>query len=402
MKPISGGVCAPGGFLAAGSAAGIKRPGSTKKDCALLFSEHEATIAGTFTTNLMKAPPIAWTEGVCIRGSGRAVFINSGNANACTGSQGLQDAQETAEAIALALDISVTEVAVLSTGVIGVFLPMDRVRVGVHTCSAGLNHQGSADAALAIMTTDTVPKEAAFEVELSQGTVRLGAIAKGSGMIAPNMATMIAVITTDAYIVAENLQTMLRDCVAHSFNCICVDNDMSTSDAVLCLANGQAGLPEIVPGTADYDTFQEALRSLCIQMAQWLVRDGEGATKFVEILVEGALDNDAAKTLARSVAVSQLCKTAFHGEDPNWGRIACALGYAGVPFDTGCLQLALDNVEVVHDGLPVDYSEADAAAVMKQPEFTISISVGNGSGTCKFWTSDLSHAYVSINADYRS
>ena len=402
MKPISGGVCAPTGFLAAGSAAGIKRPGSTKKDCALLFSEHDAAIAGTFTTNLMKAPPIAWTEGVCIRGSGRAVFINSGNANACTGSKGLRDAQETAEAIALALDIPVTEVAVLSTGVIGVFLPMDRIQAGVHACIAGLTQQGSADAALAIMTTDTVPKETAFEVDLSQGSVRLGAIAKGSGMIAPNMATMISVITTDAYIEAANLQTMLRECVAHSFNCICVDNDMSTSDAVICLANGQAGLPEIVPGTADYETFQEALRSLCIQMAQWLVRDGEGATKFVEILVEGAPDDEAAKTLARSVAVSQLCKTAFHGEDPNWGRIACALGYAGVPFDTGYLQIALGDVEVVHDGLPVDYREEDAAAIMKQPEYTIRISVGNGSGACTFWTSDLSHAYVSINADYRS
>ncbi len=402
MKPIAGGVCAPEGFQAAGVSAGIKHPDSDKKDCALLCSDRDAAIAGTFTTNLLKAPPIAWTEGVCIRGRGRAIFANSGNANACTGGQGVRDAQETAEAVARGLDVPITEVAVLSTGVIGVFLPMERVLHGVRDSIAALGANGSPDAALAIMTTDTEPKEAALEIPLSQGTVRIGAIAKGSGMIAPNMATMFGLFTTDAALEPELLHALLLECVENSFNCICVDNDMSTSDAVLCMANGAAGLQPIETGTADYDLFKAGLLALCTQMAQWLVRDGEGATKFVEIQVRGAENRDDAKTLARSIAVSQLCKTAFHGEDPNWGRIACALGYAGVSFDINRLQIALDDVEVVHDGLPTEYSEAAAASVMQQPAFTIEVSVGDGPGACAFWTSDLSHDYVSINADYRS
>ncbi|MBI2435666.1 MAG: bifunctional glutamate N-acetyltransferase/amino-acid acetyltransferase ArgJ [Candidatus Hydrogenedentes bacterium] len=402
MRAISGGVCAPAGFRAAGVSAQIKRIDLIRKDCALIASDAPACIAGTFTTNLVKAAPVQWSEGVCIRGTARSVFINSGNANACTGSQGVQDAQATAERAALSLGIPVTEVCVLSTGVIGVPLPMDRIRNGVDAAVRALSEQGGGDAAEAIMTTDTVPKERAYEVQLSQGVVRLGAIAKGAGMIAPNMATLLCVITSDAAIAVEHLQPLLADAVNQSFNRICVDNDMSTNDAVLCLCNGRAPAAGLKPGTPDFDIFAAALRALCVEMAQLLVRDGEGATKFVEICVSGAPNDLDARTIARSVATSQLCKTAFFGQDANWGRIACAAGYAGVPFDPNLLSITVEGLEVVHDGLPTVFEEADAAALMKRPELHLDISVGDGPGTCTFWTCDLSHDYVSINADYRT
>jgi glutamate N-acetyltransferase / amino-acid N-acetyltransferase len=402
MKPVEGGVCAPAGYRASGITGQIKRLGSTRKDCALVVSDAPATVAGTFTTNLLKAPPIQWTEGVCIRGEARAVFVNAGNANACTGSQGLEDAQTTAEALALALNLPITEMCVLSTGVIGVPLPMDRILQGVSACVEALSPEGNADAARAIMTTDTVPKERAYEVPLSQGCVRLGAMAKGSGMIAPNMATLIVLITSDAQVAMEHLQPLLRECVEYSFNRISVDNDMSTNDAVLCLCNGKAAAPALAPGSPDFDTFAEALRALCVEMAQLLVRDGEGATKFVEIRVDGAADEHAAKTIARSIANSMLCKTAFFGQDANWGRIGCAAGYAGAAFDPNRLSICIEGLEVVHDGLPTVYQETDAAELMKRPELHIGVSVGDGPGSCVFWTSDLSHNYVSINADYRS
>ncbi len=402
MKALDGGICAPRGFQAAGVNAKIKNLTVTKKDCALVVSDHSAAIAGLFTTNVLKAPPVAWTEGVCIRGAGRAIFINSGNANACTGTRGLQDAQATAERLAAGLNAPITEVAVLSTGVIGVPLPMDRIAAGADAAIAALSPDAGHDAAVAIMTTDTVPKERAYEVTLSTGAVRLGAMAKGSGMISPNMATMISVITTDATLAAPQLHALLKAAVDVSFNCICVDNDMSTSDAVLCLANGASDTPQIVPGSEDESLFAEALRTLCIDMAHQLVRDGEGAKKFVEIQVSGTDSDDAAKTIARSIAQSQLCKTAFAGEDPNWGRIGCAAGYAGVPFNPNQLSISLDGLEVVHDGLPNVFEEAEAKAIMCQPAFVIRVRVGEGPGKATFWTCDLSHEYVSINADYRT
>lgn len=402
MNPVDGGVCAPGGFRASGVVGQIKRAGSTRKDCALVVSDVVASVAGAFTTNLLKAPPVHWTEGVCIRGTARAMFVNAGNANACTGSRGLEDAQATAEALALGLSVPITEVCVLSTGVIGVPLPMDRILNGVGQCIAALSPQGGADAARAIMTTDTVPKERAYEVELSTGKICLGAIAKGSGMISPNMATLIGLITCDAAIAPEYLKPLLLQCVERSFNRICVDNDMSTNDAVLCLCNGQSGTAPLVPGSPDYEVFAEALEALCVEIAQLLVRDGEGATKFVEIAVNGTATDEAAKTIARSIAHSQLCKSAFYGQDANWGRIGCAAGYAGVPFDPSRLSISIERLEVVHEGLPTVYEEADAAALMKQRDLHITVSVGDGPGRCVFWTSDLSHDYVSINADYRS
>ncbi|MCL4692195.1 MAG: bifunctional glutamate N-acetyltransferase/amino-acid acetyltransferase ArgJ [Candidatus Hydrogenedentes bacterium] len=401
MTRVDGGVTAPKGYSASGVIAGIK-PSGKKKDCALIVSETTASAAGMFTQNVMKAPPVMWDAAVCATGKARAIFINSGNANAATGEKGVADVCTTAELLAKALAASPQEICICSTGVIGVPLPMDRIAKGIEECAAELSPTGSPDAAVAIMTTDTVPKEVAFEIPLSRGSIRMGAIAKGSGMIAPNMATMICAITTDAAIAPDLLQSALRDAVQVSFNCICIDNDMSTSDTVLCLANGQADAVEIVPGSEDYTTFATALTDLCRHMARELVMDGEGATKFVEIAVEGTATDDQAKTVARSIAFSQLCKTAFFGQDPNWGRFVCAAGYSGVQFEPADLALWLDNVQLVAGGTPTGYREEDAAAVMKQREFRIRLRLGNGPGKAVFWTSDLSDGYVRINADYRS
>jgi len=399
--PIDGGVCAPRGFRASGFAAGIKRPGSEKLDCALIVSDRDAAAAGMFTTNKFKAAPIKWSEGVCIRGASRAIFCNSGNANAVTGSQGLEDAQRMAELVGAGTDIPITEVCILSTGVIGVLLPMDRIETGIQGCIELLHEEGGESAARAIMTTDTVPKQAAVEVELGGRAVRIGAIAKGSGMINPNLATMLAFITTDAKIDPDSLKAALREAVEPSFNCICVDNDMSTSDAVICLANGASGA-RVSPGSGEFGAFTEALKIVCTQLAQALVRDGEGATKFVEIRVTGAKNDADAKAIARAVAQSQLVKTAIAGEDANWGRIACAAGYSGADFLPERFSISLSGLEVVHEGLPTEYAEADAAERMKQHDIAIDIGVGEGKGTCTFWTSDLTHDYVSINADYRT
>jgi glutamate N-acetyltransferase/amino-acid N-acetyltransferase len=293
-------------------------------------------------------------------------------------------------------------VCIGSTGVIGVPLPMDRIRRGIDGCLETLTPLGSPDAARAIMTTDTVPKEIAVEVPLEGGVVRIGGIAKGSGMISPNMATMIAVLTTDAAMAPEHLDALLRDCVNVSFNCICVDNDMSTSDNVVCFANGASGVPALAPGSGDHAIFGAALREMCVRLAHLLVRDGEGATKFLEIRVTGARDEAGARTIARSIAHSMLCKTAFFGQDANWGRIACAAGYAGVPFHPEDLCIAIEGLTVVEGGLPASYAEEDAAARMKLRDIRVEVHVGTGPGRCVFWTSDLSYDYVRINADYRS
>ncbi len=402
MNTIAGGVCAPRGFRAAGVSARIKNLQTTKKDCALIVSDVPAAVAGVFTTNRVKAAPVLWTQGVCVRETSRAIFANSGNANACTGAQGLADAQATAEMVAEALDAPITEVCVCSTGVIGVPLPMDRIANGVSDCLTALSDTGGADAAQAILTTDTVPKEIAVEVPLDRGTVRIGAIAKGSGMIAPNMATMLCFITTDAAVRAADLRALLSDCAKHSFNCVCVDNDCSTNDTLLCLANGQSGAPLLEPGTADFNAFADVFLKICTAMAQALVRDGEGATKFIEILVEGAPSDGEAQLAAKAVAQSQLCKTAFFGQDPNWGRIACAVGYSGADFLQERLGISIEGLEVVHDGTPTPFEEAHAAELMRRRDLHVRVSLGAGPGRATYWTSDLSHDYVSINADYRS
>ncbi len=402
MTSSSVGVTAAKGFKAAAVSAGIK-PNSTKKDCALVISDTQASVAGVFTTNRVQAAPVRWCKEVCQRGKARAVFINSGNANACTGEQGYVDARTTAERAAGLLSVSPQEVLVCSTGVIGVPLPMDKVLLGVERCVASLSVDGGAEAARAIMTTDTVPKESGREVHLSEGgTIRIGGMVKGAGMISPNMATMICVITTDATVSSMTLQDSLRKAVQLSFNRICVDNDMSTNDTVLLLANGASAAPELQPGSPGLKAFEEALTAVCTELAHAIVRDGEGATKFVEVVVTGARTDAEAMLAARSVAQSQLCKTAFYGQDPNWGRIAAAVGYSGAECDPTKLSVCLDDLPVMVDGMRADYEESDAAAIMKKDSFRIQVSLGAGTGQAVFWTSDLSAEYVRINADYRS
>jgi glutamate N-acetyltransferase/amino-acid N-acetyltransferase len=401
MKAVDGGVCAPKGFTAAGVNAAIK-PGSTKKDCALILSDRPAEVAGMFTTNVLKSPPVIWNQSVCLKEAARGVFINSGNANAATGKRGMDDARATAEKLGKRLDIPADQICICSTGVIGVPLPMDRIAKGIEACVSALSPDGSLAAAEAIMTTDRTPKQLAVEIDLGGKPVRLGAIAKGAGMIAPNMATMIAVITTDAAFAPEVLHALLFDAVERSFNRIGIDNDMSTSDTVLIFANGASGVPAVSPRSEDRTVFAAALTQLCQDMARWLIRDGEGVTKTVEILVRGAGTEDEAKTVARSIGNSMLCKTAFYGGDANWGRIACAAGYSGVDFDPGELDIWIGSVQVCKSGLAAEYDEAEALDAMKGAEFTITVVIGDGPGDAAFWTSDLTHDYVSINAHYRT
>ena len=402
MKKIENGICAPLGFRAGAAAAGVKKPGTTRLDCALIVSDTPASVAGVFTTNRVFAAPVRYCRQVCARGSARAVFANSGNANACTGEQGYRDVLATAALAAELVGIAPDEVCVASTGVIGVPMPMDRLSKGVQACAGALSATGSADAARAIMTTDTVPKEVAVEVPAAGGAVRIGGIAKGSGMIAPNMATMLCFLTTDARISPDNLRGLLRDAAEQSFNCMCVDNDMSTNDTLLCLANGASGTAELLPGTEDFERFGTALAGLCTEIAKALVRDGEGATKFVEIEVTGAADVAGARQVARSVAQSQLCKTAFYGQDANWGRIACAAGYSGADFDPALLDVHIQGIRVLERGQPTRYSEEEIQRLMREPELSVRLDLQSGSGRAVFWTSDLSLDYVKINADYRT
>ncbi len=401
IVPIDGGVCASLGFESSAASAGIKNPENKRLDCALVFSKDKATIAGTFTTNRVKAAPVLWCQRLCSQGEAHAVFINSGNANACTGERGLNDVEQTAEEIATLLKIDKTHVLVMSTGVIGVPLPMDRIKKGVHECVKSLSSENHLNSAKAIMTTDTVPKEYAVAVQLSRGIVRVGGMAKGAGMICPNMATMLSVITTDAGIAKEKLRELLLRAVQKSFNCIAVDNDMSTNDSVILLANGASGIA-IQSGTQDEELFYQGLLQVCVWLARNIVADGEGATKFVEIKITGADTVDNARKIAKSIAVSQLCKTAFFGGDPNWGRILCAIGYSGVPVEPEKVKLWIGNILVFEKGLPANYDEKEVAEIMKNKEFVIHADIGMGSEEICYWTSDLSYDYVKINADYRT
>ncbi|HIA46554.1 MAG TPA: bifunctional glutamate N-acetyltransferase/amino-acid acetyltransferase ArgJ [Candidatus Hydrogenedentes bacterium] len=401
MTSIEGGVTAPTGFRASGAHAGIKKD-PEKLDCALIMSSAECSVAGVFTQNLMKSPPVFWNIDVCARGSAQAIFINSGNANAATGQRGHDDVKAMAGFVANGAPFSFEEVCICSTGVIGVPLPMRNIENGIDDCIDSLSDHGSPYAAQAIMTTDTVQKERAIEIEIAGKPVRLGAIAKGSGMISPKMATMICILTTDAAIPSNLLDELLKASVEVSFNQIGIDNDMSTSDTVLVFANRKSPAPEIQKDSPESETFATALTALCQDMAKDLVKDGEGATKFIEITVKGTKNNQDAKIVSRAIGNSQLCKTAFFGQDPNWGRFACAAGYAGVDFEPADLTIAVNDVVLCEKGEVAQYREEDAAAVMHLPEFVLHVSIGRGDGSAVYWTSDLSHDYVSINADYRS
>lgn len=400
MKRISGGVTAAKGFKAYGVHCGLKK---AKLDLAVVISEVPAAAAGVFTTNLVQAAPIKITkEHLALGGTARAVVINSANANACTGSQGILDAKAMAGAVAEHLNCSPEEVLVSSTGVIGVPLPMDRIMAGITKLMPNLSREGSSRAAEAIMTTDTFPKEYAVEFELGGKTVRIGGMAKGSGMIHPNMATMLAFITTDIRIERSLLQQALKEAADRSFNMISVDGDTSTNDMVVILANGQAEAREIKDEGPDYELFCRALNEVTEELAKLIVKDGEGASKFVEIHVKGAPNQSAARTVARSIASSNLVKAAVFGEDANWGRILCAAGYSGAVFDPDKISVFLGQLKVVENGTGTAFDEAKAAGILSSDEIVITVDLGAGDEEAKAWTCDLTYDYVKINASYRS
>lgn len=397
---VPGGVTSPKGFRAAGVTAGIKR--GEQPDLALLVSDVEASLAGVATTNRVKAAPLLFNQSRIKRGRARAVIINSGCANACTGAPGLDDAQAMAAETARVLGIDDRDVLVASTGVIGARLPMDRVRSGIARAAGQLAAAGGAAAAAAILTTDTLPKEIAVREASGRIAVTVGGMAKGSGMIHPQMGTMLAFITTDALIAPRPLQALLKRVVASTFNTIDVDGETSPNDLVLCLANGMAKNAPLTSGPA-LARFEALVHQVCERLALMIVRDGEGATKFVTLRVVGAANATAARRVLLSVARSPLVKTAWHGEDANWGRTISAVGAAGVPIRPDRVGLAIGPVAVVKHGVGLGASaEAEAAIVLKQREFTVTVDLGQGRAEAVLRTCDLSADYVRINASYRS
>lgn len=390
------------GFRVAGVHAGLKPAG--KLDMALVVSDTPCTAAGVFTTNQVKAAPVLYDQEALARPAAdvRAVVVNTGSANACTGDDGLANTRATVSQVAGVVGCAPGEVLALSTGVIGMHLPMDKIGWGVTALGPALGADAAAwgAAANAIMTTDTRPKLASLR---SDAGYTLTGMAKGAGMIAPNMATMLGVIVTDADVSPGVLDSALKAAVAESFNRIVVDGDMSTNDTVLLLANGASGVR-----VTDEAAFVESLTAVCVELAQAIVRDGEGATKFVSVHVSGAADEATAVTVARSIATSALVKTAFYGADPNWGRILCAAGYAGVVLDPDALALWLLDaggapaIQLVEAGRPTDYDEPAAIGLMQGPEWGVQLDLGQGEASTWVWTCDFSHDYVTINGHYRT
>lgn len=402
MAEVVGGVTAPQGFMASGVAADIKGNGSGKKDLAVLFSRVPCAVAGVFTTNKVKAAPVILSQSRVQRGCIQAVVANSGNANACTGDQGWRDANQMAELTAKSLGLGPEDVAVASTGVIGVTLPMERVRAGIAAAAAAVAEGGGQDAADAIMTTDTHRKEYALQVQIGGVLVTLGAMAKGSGMIHPNMATMLGFVTTDADIEQAALQAALQAAVEKSFNMITVDGDTSTNDMVLVLANGLAKNPRIVQGTPDYAAFAEALEQVLIHLAKEIAGDGEGATKLLEMRVRGAASLSDARKAARAVCGSSLVKAAMFGEDANWGRVLAALGYSGAEFDPTKVDLWLEDLPLMAAGAPVPLDEEAAAAILRGKNITFTADLHAGTAEATAWGCDLTYDYVKINGSYRT
>jgi glutamate N-acetyltransferase/amino-acid N-acetyltransferase len=397
---IHGAVTAPAGFRAAGIACGIKRNGNS--DLALIVSECPAASAGVFTLNKAQAAPVAVSKErlAASGGHGRVIVINSGCANACTGPEGRRTAEIMADAAAAAAFVDPSQVLVASTGVIGVALDRDAVTAGIASAAASLSSGGGPDAARAIMTTDPFPKEAAVEVTLANGSFRVGGIAKGSGMIEPLMATMLAVLTTDAAVDPALLQRALTAVVDDTFNAITVDGECSTNDCVFALANGASG---VAITDKDFDLFVNALRRVAEPLAMDIVRGGEGATKLITIEVTGAQSDAEAKMAARAIANSPLVKTAVHGADPNWGRLVAVAGRAGVAFDLDRTRIQIGDVELFAGGRPYDERAPEASEHLKQREVMLRVDLGtDGAGRARMWTCDLSADYVKINAEYRT
>ena len=407
MKIIDGGVTAAKGFLAAGLAAGIKK--GNKKDMAMIYSSVPCVAAGTFTTNLVKAAPVKWDQEIVYhQPSAQAVVVNSGVANACAGSEGMECCRMTAEETARVLGVDPMQVLVASTGVIGQQLPMEQIRSGIGKLAPLLSEtrEASASAAQAIMTTDTVSKETAVTVELGGRTVTIGGMCKGSGMIHPNMCTMLSFVTTDAAISGEMLQKALSDVVKDTYNMVSVDGDTSTNDTVLLLANGMAQNPLIKEEDGDYQKFKEALLYVNTCLAKKIAGDGEGATALFEVKVVGAESKEQAVILAKSVITSNLTKAAIFGHDANWGRILCAMGYSGARFDPERVDLyfesAAGKLQIIENGVAVDYSEEEATRILSEKEVTAVADLKEGEAQATAWGCDLTYDYVKINADYRS
>lgn len=407
MQIIEGGVTAAKGFEAASAAAGIKYKDRT--DMALIYSKKPCKVAGTFTTNRVKAAPVQWDRMIVEQKvKSQAVIVNSGIANACTGEEGLKYCSCTAEEAAAALGVDAQGVLVGSTGVIGMQLPMDRVKDGIRqlALNKGSSLQNGSEAAKAIMTTDTEKKEAAVTFEVGDRTVTVGGMAKGSGMIHPNMCTMLAFITTDAKISRKALQAALSEDVKDTYNMISVDGDTSTNDTALLLANGLAENEKIRYGTKEYEQFKEALHYINETLAKKMAGDGEGATALFEAKVVGASDKEQAKILAKSIVCSNLVKTAIAGHDANWGRILCAMGYSGADFTPEQVDLYFESsagkLQIIENGTAVDYSEDKATEILSQPEVTALVDIKEGDAQAAAWGCDLTHEYININADYRS
>ncbi len=401
FTPIEGSITFPQGFTAAGVKAGVKKSG--KEDVAVIYSTVPAQAAAVFTTNLMAAAPVKVSQAVLESGTAQAIVVNSGCANACTGEQGLLDAREMAAVTAELLKIAVSDVFVASTGVIGVTMPMPQIKQGIAQAVKALSVAGGDLAVKAIMTTDTFTKSLAYEFTLGGKTVKIAGIAKGAGMIQPNLATMLSFLTTDAAVAAPVLQQALAAAVKVSYNMVTVDGDTSTNDMVAILANGLAG-NECIDSVhhADFAVFQAALTSLCTYLAKQVARDGEGATKFLELTVEHAPSFAAGKQVAMAIAKSPLVKTAFFGQDPNWGRILCAVGYAGIPLDPAKISLSIGEVEIVKQGLGIAYDEAKLRTVMADTDIKIAVDLAAGSETVTVWSCDFSYEYVKINGEYHT
>ena len=401
-----GGITSPKGFTAGAVYVGVKSRKSQKPDVAVLYSETEASCAAVFTTNKFCAAPVILDREILKNGKARAIVINSGNANAATGTQGIEDARTVEREAEKLLGVGENEVFVCSTGVIGQKLPVEKVLDGVRQIiPAKLDKANGSDAAYAIMTTDTVRKESAYELELSSGTIRIGAMAKGSGMIHPNMATMLLFITTDAKVEPAVLQAALSSVVPATFNQISVDGDTSTNDTVLLLASGLSGA-EIAEGTPDYDTFVAALTKVAEHLSRELAGDGEGATKLLECTVTGAPDLLTARAVSKSVIHSTLFKAAMFGADANWGRVLCAIGYSGAPVNVHKVDVAFRSaagtVRVCVDGAGIPFSEEEAKKVLLEKEIEILVDLKSGDEGATAWGCDLTYDYVKINGDYRT
>ena len=407
MQYIDGGVTAAKGFFASSAAAGIKYQGRT--DMAMVYSDTPCKAAGTFTTNIVKAAPVKWDMQVVKESAfAQAVICNSGIANACTGVRGYECCRESARAVSGLLNIPADAVLIASTGVIGMQIPTERIAAGAAKLVPALEHSTEAGhaAAKAIMTTDTRPKEVAVSFTIGGKEVVIGGMCKGSGMIHPNMCTMLGFLTTDAAISKELLQEALREDIKDTFNMVSVDGDTSTNDTVLLLANGQAGNDPICEKNEDYQAFCQALHAVNVCLCRKIAGDGEGATALFEVKIKGAESKEQAVTLAKSVVTSNLVKTAICGHDANWGRILCAMGYSGAQFDPEIVDLFFESeagrIQIMKDGVAADYSEEEATKILSAPEVTAEADLKLGTEEATAWGCDLTKEYISINADYRS